>query len=257
MKKMLTNKKYAGIIWGILFALLFLGSSLWLLQLLRESRTGWYLINSLQRLIFGVVILFVCKKLYGRTIKDILGTKGSKKALIAGLGMVLICIYFAVVEVVTIKKIGGLTVGLLVSQVILQQITTGFYEELNFRVLFSEGYFYGTKTRIRKIFYALLNFVIFGAIHLIGNFSLDSFLITGACGFTYAVIYLNSRNIFIPMLLHFVYDVIAKIMEYAVEWEQYPICMTLWNGINVAYVVMFVISVIMLFVDFGFENRIK
>ena len=46
-------------------------------------------------------------------------------------------------------------------------------------------------------------------------------------------------------------------MEYAVEWEQYPICMTLWNGINVAYVVMLVISVLMLFVDFGFENRIK
>lgn len=91
--------------------MLFLGSSLWLLQLLRESRTGWYLINSLQRLIFGVVILFVCKKLYGRTIKDILGTQGSKKALIAGLGMVLICIYFAVVEVVTIKKIGGLMGG--------------------------------------------------------------------------------------------------------------------------------------------------
>ena len=76
-----------------------------------------------------------------------------------------------------------------------------------------------------------------------------------ACGFTYAVIYLNSRNIFIPMLLHFVYDVIAKIMEYAVEWEQYPICMTLWNGINVAYVVMFVISVLMLFVDLREENR--
>ena len=57
------------------------------------------------------VILFVCKKLYGRTIKDILGTQGSKKALIAGLGMVLICIYFAVVEVVTIKKIGGFAGG--------------------------------------------------------------------------------------------------------------------------------------------------
>ena len=58
------------------------------------------MINSLQRLIFGVVILFVCKKLYGRTIKDILGTQGSKKALIVGLGMVLVCIYFAVGNVV-------------------------------------------------------------------------------------------------------------------------------------------------------------
>ena len=65
-----------------------------------------YLGNSLR-----FVILFVCKKLYGRTIKDILGTQGSKKALIAGLGMVLVCIYSAVVEVVTIKKIGGLTGG--------------------------------------------------------------------------------------------------------------------------------------------------
>ena len=62
MKKILSNKKYSGILWGIFFIFLFMGSALWALQIFRESAIVWYAINSMQRLVFGIVILFVCKK---------------------------------------------------------------------------------------------------------------------------------------------------------------------------------------------------
>ena len=145
-----------------------------------------------------------------------------------------------------IKSIDGLSVGLFLSHNILQQITTGFYEELNFRVLITEGYFYGPQKLKNKFMYALLSFLLFGAAHLVGGGDLSTFFVTGAFGFTYAVMYLDSRNIVMPMFFHFVYDIIANMNRYVVEWKESAICVALYNQINTAYICMFVVSIVML-----------
>ena len=44
-----------------------------------------------------------------------------------------------------------LYLSLLLQQIIFQQITTGFYEELNFRSLLLEGYFNGNKDFKNKL----------------------------------------------------------------------------------------------------------
>lgn len=247
MKKIMFDKKYSGIFLGILFILLFMGSALWALQMFRESAIAWYVVNSMQRFVFGIVILFICKKIYGRTIRDILQIKGSKKAILAGSGLIIVSIYLLLFYYLAIKAIDGLSVGLFVSHIILQQITTGFYEELNFRVLITEGYFYGPRKMKNKFLYALLSFALFGIAHLVGGGDLSTFLVTGAFGFTYAVMYLNSRNIVMPMIFHFVYDIIANMNRYVVEWKESAIHVALYNQINSVYMCMFVISVVMLF----------
>lgn len=254
MKKILFNKRYSGMFFGIFFALLFMGSALGALEIFRESEVTWYVVSSVQRLVFGFAILFACKKLYGQTIKDILTLRGSKKAIVVGAGLIFVALYLLLFYGLALEAIGGLSVGLFISRIILQQLTTGFYEELNFRVLFTAGYFYGPQKLRNKFLYALLSFVIFGAAHLVGGGDLSTFLVTGACGFTYAVMYLSSGNIVMPMLFHFLYDIIANMSGYVVRWKETTVNIALYNHINTAYIGMFVISVVMLFV--GRKNTI-
>lgn len=246
MKRILCKRKYSGVFWGIFFAILFMVNALWALEVFRESAIAWYVFNSMQRIVFGIMILFICKKIYGRTIKDILRLEGSKKAVVAGAGLIFVSLYLLLFYSLAIKAIEGLSVGLFVSHIILQQLTTGFYEELNFRVLITEGYFYGPQKIKNKFIYALLSFILFGSAHLVGGGDLSTFLVTGAFGFTYAVMYLNSRNIVMPMLFHFIYDIIANMNRYVMEWEESAINVALYNQINTVYICMFAVSVVML-----------
>ena len=62
MKKIFCNKKYSGILWAIFTASVFVAISLWGLKVL--SGTPWFLFSSILRFVFGVIILFIVKKLY-------------------------------------------------------------------------------------------------------------------------------------------------------------------------------------------------
>lgn len=167
IKQILYNKKYSGILWAIIVGGIFTGISLGMRQVL--SGNSWYLFNSILRLLFGFIILFVAKKIYGRTVKDVLSINGSKTALIAGSAFLFYFVYYVIAVCLGIKSITGLTIGLLISRLILQQISTGFYEELNYRVLILEGYFYGTQNIKNKLLYAFLSFVFFGAVHIVNG----------------------------------------------------------------------------------------
>lgn len=51
---------------------------------------------------------------------------------------------------------------------LLQQLITGFWEELTFRAFIVEGYYArGERSRKRRIKYAILSFVIFGTAHAV------------------------------------------------------------------------------------------
>ncbi len=207
---------------------------------------AWFTFSSVSRFVFGCLILVIVKKLYDRPMKELLSMKGSKSALIAGCGFLLFFLYYIVVWCLGISSIKGLTIGLFVSQVILQQVATGFYEELNYRVLVLEGYFYNTQNCKNKIIYGLISFLLFGVVHVVGGWDTYRFLQTGAIGFAFAVMYLKSGNIVIPMLLHFLYDIFVNLTGY-IEWNCSTLFVSMNSLFNVMLIIMFVISVIMLF----------
>ena len=63
MKKLLSNKKYSGILLAIVITSVFVGISLLAMEVLRG--TPWFLFSTVLRLIFGIIILLVVGKLYG------------------------------------------------------------------------------------------------------------------------------------------------------------------------------------------------
>lgn len=253
MKKAFVDIKYTGILWSILFNAIFVILSLIGLQFLEGI--SWFLYSSILRIVFGVIILFAIKRIYGKSVKEIINLHNWKSALIAGIGFLIYFIYYIILFLTGIKNIVGLSIGLLISQVFLQQFATGFYEELSYRFLILEGFFYQTnKSVIVKLLYAAISFVLFGVVHVVTGWSLYTFIFTGIIGFAFATVYLISRNILIPMLLHFVYDVLANLSSY-IEWNNSSVFNALNFIFEVMLGVMLIISFILLIKKDNVENK--
>ena len=239
MKHILLNKKYSGTlcaiaIWAAFIQITFAGHRF-------LSGTPWFLFSSISRAVFGFITLFIFKKLYNKPIKEILHIKGSKKALVAGMGFLIYFVYYIITWSVGIGSITGLTAGLFFSQIILQQLTTGFFEELSCRALMLEGYFHSPQSIKNKLVYGFINFLFFGALHVFSGWSTHRFLLTGAIGFAFAVVYLKSGNVLIPMVLHFVYDIFANLQDYIV-WNNSALFLNMCSILDIILIVMFVIS---------------
>lgn len=108
-----------------------------------------------------------------------------------------------------------------------------------------KGYDHAKKSFWTKLAFALSSAVIFGGLHVITGWDTYVFLQTGSIGFAFAVIYLQSGNILLQMLLHFVYDVIANLTGF-VEWNQSALFTSLNSIFEVMLVVMFVLSAALL-----------
>ena len=92
-----------------------------------------------------------------------------------------------------------------------------------------------------------MSFVIFGAGHVITEFSLSTFLCTGSFGFVMAVIYMKSKNIILPMILHFVEDVFANLFPYTLI-NNLPLFENLFTALWYVNIGMIIYSVIILFI---------
>lgn len=237
------NRKYIGIPVALIFMAAFVAISLLVNQSLHG--TPWFLFSSGLRIVFGIAILYVAWRVYGKTIPEILNFKNSRIALISGIAFLVYALYFIMALIVGAESITGLTAGLLISKVILQQITTGFYEELNYRFLICEGYFHGERTIKRRLFYSVLSFLIFGVLHIINGWDTYRFLLTGSIGFAFATMFLCSGNIVIPMIIHALYDMIANLERFVI-WRQNSAFDAINSALYIIIGVMVVLSVYML-----------
>ena len=244
MRRILEDKRWIGIILAIIIEVVFVGISLLVLSFL--SGVPWFVFSSVLRIAFGVVILVLINKIYGKSPKELLSFSNTKLALISGIGFLVFFAYYLIDYATGFESFVGLSVGIVISRVFLQQITTGFFEELNYRVLVLEGYRYGKKSVDRKIVYALISFVLFGLLHVVTGWNTYTFLQTGVIGFAFAVIYLNSGNIIIPMILHFIYDVFANSAGY-IKWNDSELHTSIDSVFKIALLVMFLVSFVSLF----------
>ncbi|MCR5822820.1 MAG: CPBP family intramembrane metalloprotease [Lachnospiraceae bacterium] len=174
-----------------------------------------------------------------------LSNKNTKGALLAGTGFLVFFLYYLILVFSGWGEITGLTLGVFFTKVILQQITTGFYEELNYRFLLLEGLKSTKNDTVTKVVGVLISSILFGLLHCIGGWNTYTFLQTGAIGFAFAVIFVKSGNILIPMILHFVYDFFAKTVAY-MNWKHTAVFDGLNSVFEIMLAAMFVISAVIL-----------
>lgn len=253
---MFDDKKYAGIADAIIFSIAFVFIALFGRLFFVNGGVGWYYFSSLHRLIFGVIATYDYCKLYDVNLKQVFSLKNSNLALMAGSGFLIYAIAYTIALCAGVKNFSGLTLSAVIAHVFLQQITTGFYEEIVYRGLILGGYFaQEDRSWKKRMVYAFVSFVIFGSIHLLdGNW--HTFLFTGSIGFAFAAIYLKSHNIFIPMLLHFVYDVAAN-LSYYVEYNQTELFKNMVSLLDPIRVLMFVISLIVIILAHPNDNAVE
>ena len=246
MKTLLWEKRFGGIIWAVILGIAFFIISL----LIGNSVSGipWYLLSSILRAAFAIIILMLGTRLYGKTAKDILSLHNNKIALLSGLGFLIFLPCYLVTICVGCREISGLTAGLFFARILLQQLTTALYEELNYRFLVLEGYFHGNKSVWHRLLYAFVSFLVFGAAHVATGWSTSAFLLSGAIGFAFAVIYLKSGNIVVPMLLHFVYDIPANMTSY-LDWKDASLLASMNSVLEIALAIMFLVSLVILIID--------
>ena len=129
---------------------------------------------------------------------------------------------------------------LLFAELVCQQVTTGFFEVSADRALLMEGYYqHGERSGKRRLLYSLISAVMFGAMHLLAGFTTAAF--AALFGFAMAAVYLHSHNILVPMLLHFLQDLIAHTMGYETE-----LVMMQMPFLGIAYAIMIAWAVVFL-----------
>ena len=142
--------------------------------------------------------------------------------LAVGIGILLLTLFLAL-QLATGARSVEISAQILFGEIIFQQITTSFFEEMVFRAYLMEGYYSGLsaeeRTRGQRLYYSILSALIFGATHIIVG-SPFLFVFAVVAGFIFASVYLYSHNILACMLLHFVYDAFAHCPKYVNEWDE-------------------------------------
>ena len=227
-------KKDIGIIFCIVFSIIFIAVS----NVLKPYFDGayWYSVSSIQRMLFGIIELFVFVKLYKREKwTDVIHFKNFKYGLSASIGMFL----FLPFEIITYYIIGArewlnTTVPIVVSCLLFQQLATGFWEELTFRAFVCEGYYQkNAVTAKNRLVYAFISFLLFGIVHTIDCGTLEvaiyRFISTGIWGFAFTSIYLYTHNILVAMFMHFFTDIFLNVPIFIAEWND-PIALTILDN---------------------------
>ena len=173
----------------------------------------YLLYEIVHRVLYGVVTVAFVKRLYRRSVSEIFHLDNSKKAMWAAAGEVILLAGLIVVDGVGCDfryfHAPNLTVALLLLEIILYPLAVGFFEEILFRGFMLDGYFRCKKqSRMNRLVYAIIGTVFFGVLHYTEGEPIR-ILLAGAAGLAFTTIYLKTRNLVIPMLVHAVHDMIA------------------------------------------------
>lgn len=79
MKPLLWDKRFGGILWAVVLGAAFLMLSMLIVNFV--SGIPWYLLSSMLCAAFGVIILMLRTRLYGKTTREILSLHNSKIAM--------------------------------------------------------------------------------------------------------------------------------------------------------------------------------
>ena len=249
-------KKLKGII-GILLAMLFLIVFDFVSGKIQNNFDGapGYVAKSIQRIVFFAVELIIFVKLYKKeNVRSVINMDGFRKAIPAYIAMLLYVIF----DVITYAVIGAkswlnTTVPIVVSCLFLMQLATGLWEELTFRAFVCEGYYQdGKPTFKRRLLYATISLVVFGAVHAIECDSMEQavyrFIMTGVWGFAFASVYLYTHNILVASFIHFFTDIFLNISVFIEEWNESMLFIILDNYVQwVMLAVILIVAVIFLY----------
>jgi membrane protease YdiL (CAAX protease family) len=247
-----------GIALGIIFEVIFLLIAVPLRGIITNTIV-WKLINSFQRILFGVAELIIFIKLFDKGhIRNVINFHNFKKALFAGIPLILYTLYIILYIVFGYEGFSGLNFWLVVC-LILQQLATGFWEELTFRGYFMQGFIdkYEDKLSYNALSCLFVG-INFGLLHAVESTSwhlaLYRFITTGILGIAFASIFLYSKNLLAPMILHAIYDIPANILSYADNYKKNPFSTFLNSNFNAMYGIILLIAII--FIVFPFiKNR--
>ena len=79
MKPLLWDKRFSGILWAVVLGAAFLMLSMLIVNFV--SGIPWYLLSSMLRAAFVIIILMLGTRLYGKTTREILSLHNSKIAM--------------------------------------------------------------------------------------------------------------------------------------------------------------------------------
>lgn len=225
MKMMKKYNMLSGILLGLIFPCL-------LFFLLIPSRyfntsSTQIAISALIKLSFGAAELIFFIFLFDKKhIKNVINFNNSNKALIVSIPWLLPISYALLYIVFFCKGFSRLNFWLIMS-IILQQLATGFWEELTFRGYFMQGFIDKYPYRLGyRILCCLLAGAVFGAGHTFECSSLHEaiyrFTTLSIMGISFASIFLYSKNLLFPMIIHAIYDLTASFIQYADYVVQSP-----------------------------------
>lgn len=238
---------------GIVFCIIFYSIFIVVTNVSRSYFDGayWYIVNSIQRMLFGMIELFVFMKIYKKEkLTDIIHFKNFKYGFSASIGMFL----YLPFEIITYYIIGAkewlnTTFPIAVSCLLFQQFATGFWEELTFRAFVCEGYYQRkTVTAKNRLVYSFISFLLFGITHAIECGTLEiaiyRFISTGIWGFAFASIYLYTHNILVAMFMHFFTDIFLNVPVFIAEWNNSIALTVLDNYIQFVFLgLIFIVAV--------------
>lgn len=173
-----------------------------------------YLLDSILRIIFSIPVFILLGYIYNTNGIDFaFSTKGFAKGLFASLAIFLLIFTFSF-KFFLMVEINKIYIQF-IPFVILQQITTGLYEELSFRGLLMSGMLQKwSNTKLGRVCIVLVSGIIFGLIHLANYFNnanlqstLWNALYAGMVGIGFSGVYIYSKNLLAAMFIHTIYNI--------------------------------------------------
>ncbi len=221
----------------------------WLIKLLGESKTVEFLVNIVFRLIIISIMVYLVF-LYG--YNNVFKFKTSVKAFLISLPAFLVAINnFPILPVIS----GQVKINATLTEIILfflYCLSVGAFEEISFRALVFLMCYENLKEKKLGVFWSVaLSSSLFGIVHLVNLLAGSgivpvlmqigySFLIGSMC----AIVMIKTGDIFIPILLHGIFNFGGLIVEnlgYGNIWTTPAIILTAIVGVIVAVYMIIVL----------------